>query len=241
LTVTSTINSHAISAEFEFSALSGAPNYRSSLVREFNSVLQGRVLEIGVGIGQMTAEFAKAPGISELFGVEPDTRFHNAFILNNPDIELIRGLAEDLPSEPGWDGLVAVNVLEHIEDDSGELRNWARLLARRRGRVGVLVPARPEIFAPIDRDFGHFRRFTRPELRQKMTSAGFKVERLYYFNLIGYFGWWLFFRLLRRRNFNAGLVKLFDRCIFPIGHKLESTVCRPPFGQSLLAIGRARG
>lgn len=135
-----------------------------------------QVLEIGAGIGQMTAEFAQAPGVTGIVEVEPDSRFHDGFIRNNPSIKLIRGVAGDVPSEPGRDGLVAVNVLEHIEDDSGELKNWARLLSKRRGRVGVFVPARPEIYAPIDLDFGHFRRFTKPELRNKMTAAGFEVE-----------------------------------------------------------------
>ena len=239
--MTSKINSQATSGEFEFSALEEARNYRSALVREFEPVLQGNVMEIGAGIGQMTAEFARARGVTEIVGVEPDSRFHNVFAQNNPGTRLIHGVAADLPEEPGWNGLVAINVLEHIEDDSGELRQWSRLLAKHRGRVGIFVPARPEIYAPIDRDFGHFRRFTRPELHQKMTAAGFEVERLTYFNLPGYFGWWLTFCLLKKRSFTTGSVRLFDRYIFPVGHWLESSVCRPPFGQSLLAIGRATG
>lgn len=237
----SEVNSQATTGEFEFSALAEARNYRATLVREFESVLQGQVLEIGAGIGQMTAEFARAPGVTEIVGVEPDSRFHDGFIRNNPKIKLIRGVAGEVPSDPGWDGLVAVNVLEHIEDDSGELKNWARLLSKRRGRVGIFVPARPEIYAPIDRDFGHFRRFTKRELHTKMTAAGFEVERLAYFNFTGYFGWWLTFCLLRKRNFNTDYVRFFDRCIFPVGHWLESTVCRPPFGQNLFAIGRVGG
>lgn len=113
----SDVNSQATTGEFEFSALAEARNYRATLVREFDPVLQGQVLEIGAGIGQMTSEFAQAPGITELVGVEPDSRFHDGFIKNNPTTKLIRGLAEELPTEPGWDGLVAINVLEHIEDD----------------------------------------------------------------------------------------------------------------------------
>lgn len=74
-----------------------------------------------------------------------------------------------------------------------------------------------------------------------MTAACFEVERLDYFNLTGYFGWWLTFCMLRKRSFNTGSVRFFDRCVFPFGHWLESTVCRPPFGQSLLAIGRFVG
>jgi hypothetical protein len=64
----SEINSQATSGDFEFSALAEARNHKSCLVHEFDPVLRGKVLEIGAGIGQMTAEFAQAPGITELSG-----------------------------------------------------------------------------------------------------------------------------------------------------------------------------
>jgi hypothetical protein len=34
-------------------------------------------------------------------------------------------------------------------------------------------------------------------------------------------------------------VRFFDRFIFPAMHGLESRICAPPVGQSLLAIARA--
>ena len=51
----------------------------------------------------------------------------------------------------------------------------------------VLSLARPEIYSEIDKDFGHFRRYTRHELRQKLERAGFQVLRLRYYNIAGYF------------------------------------------------------
>ena len=103
----------------------------------------------------------------------------------------------------------------------------------------LFVPARPEIYAPIDKDFGHFRRYTRPELKGKLFRAGFQVERLWYFNFVGYFAWWFNFRLLKKREFEREKLRLHDRAIFPVVHWLESKVLRPPFGQSLLAVARA--
>jgi len=48
------------------------------------------------------------------------------------------------------------------------------------------------------------------------------------------------FRLLGRRKFDSGAVRLFDRVVFPGIHAFESRVLAPPIGQSLLAVGRAR-
>ena len=105
----------------------------------------------------------------------------------------------------------------------------------------AVVPARPEIYAPIDRDFGHFRRYTRPELRRKLVAAGFEVRRLNYFNFVGYFAWWLNFCLLKKRQFEQAKVRFFDRMIFPAVHTLESSIIRPPVGQSLIAVAVQTG
>ena len=234
------VNAAAATDDFEFAALREARNYRAALVREFAPVLHGRVIEVGSGVGQMTTEFARVPHVTEIVAVEPDPRFHAEFTAANPLLRLIRGTAADIPDRTHWDALVAVNVLEHIEHDADELSAWAALLRERRGRIGLFVPARPEIYAPIDRDFGHYRRYTRPDLRLKLESAGFEVERLCYFNFAGYFAWWLNFRVRGQRRFEVTAVRAFDRFIFPAVHALETRVCRPPFGQSLLAIARAR-
>ena len=64
--------------------------------------------------------------------------------------------------------------------------------------------------------------------------------RLNYFNLPGYFAWWLNFCVLKQRRFDARAVRWFDRGIFPCVHWCETHLCRPPFGQSLIAVARAR-
>ena len=107
------------------------------------------------------------------------------------------------------------------------------------GRLCLFVPARQEIFAPIDSDFGHNRRYSRHELRHKLETAGFKIVNLHYFNFIGYFAWWFNFKLMRQRKFNPTAVRFFDRAIFPIGFSLESILIWPPIGQSLIAIAEA--
>ena len=112
-------------------------------------------------------------------------------------------------------------------------------LADQRGHLCLFVPARQEIYAPLDKDFGHYRRYGRTELRRKVEQTGFTVVRLHYFNWIGYFAWWFNFCLLKKRRFDVNSVVVFDRIIFPLVHALERNFARPPFGQSLLAIAQA--
>jgi SAM-dependent methyltransferase len=152
---------------------------------------------------------------------------------------VVQGTIEALPAEFACDAVVSVNVLEHIADDEAELERYRAQLATRAGHLCLFVPARPEIFAPLDRDMGHHRRYTRLQLRHKLERAGFTVARLHYFNWVGYFTWYFLFCVLRKRRFDPGLVVLFDRFIFPFVHALERRVLRPPLGQSLLATAGA--
>ena len=232
-------NATATTEDFEFDALDDTPNYRAALIEEFGPSLRGGVIEIGAGIGQITGLLRQLPQISRLLSIEPHAGFAARFRAAHPGAELIEGTIEQAPAGVDWDGIFSINVLEHIQGDEEELARYAKLLSARHGALCLFVPARPELYAPIDKDFGHFRRYTRPELRRKLQCAGFTLERLTYYNWVGYFAWWLNFRILKKRGFEAAKVRFFDRRVFPIVHALESSVMRPPFGQSLLAIARA--
>jgi SAM-dependent methyltransferase len=232
-------NAIAATEDFEFAALNEARNYRRALIGEFSPYLRGRVAEVGAGIGQLTAELASVPTITQLTAVEPEQRFAERLRRDQPTRTVIHGTAADLPVGDGWNAIVSVNVLEHIREDVEELKRWRGLLAPARGHLCLFVPARPELYAPIDKDFGHFRRYTKPGLRQALTDAGFEIVRCDYFNAVGYFAWWASFVLLGQREFKVGSVRLFDRAIFPLVHAWERNVLRPPFGQSLMAVARA--
>jgi SAM-dependent methyltransferase len=232
-------NAVAQTEDFEFAALAEAKNYRQALIAEFRQALRGEVVEIGAGIGQMTELLAQLPDVRRTFAIEPDAGFCRKFRERLPKCELLEGTVADLPNGASFDAALCINVLEHIREDTTELARFAKLLRPRNGALCLFVPARPEIYAPIDKVFGHFRGYRRPELRAKLMEAGFKIERLHYFNCVGYFAWWANFCVLKKRAFEIQKVRAFDRVIFPIVHGLESKLLRPPFGQSLLAIARA--
>ena len=232
-------NSFAQTADFEFAALNEAKNYRLALLRDFGAHLQGNVLEVGAGIGQITSELAQMAEIEKLLSIEPHAAFCAQFRARLPRLDLLEGTVGDLKAEANWDAVLSINVLEHIEMDAEELATYHRLLRQSRGRLCLFVPARPEIYAPIDRDFGHFRRYTRPQLRKKLEEAGFQIIHLRYFNFVGYFAWWASFCFLRKRSFDVAAVRFFDRAIFPSVHGFESHICPPPIGQSLMAVAVA--
>jgi SAM-dependent methyltransferase len=232
-------NALATNATFEFTALNEAIHYRDALVREFAPHLRGCVVEVGAGIGHITALVRGLPGVERVIAVEPEETFARQLRSGLAGIEVVQGTAEHLDPALQPDALVSVNVLEHIEQDAAELRRYHERLRARRGKLCLLVPACPEVFAPLDRDFGHFRRYRKNELAAKLTAAGFSLLHLHYYNVAGYFGWWWLFRVRQKRAFDPRTVRFFDRWIFPAVNWCETRLARPWRGQSLIAIAGA--
>lgn len=132
------------------------------------------------------------------------------------------------------DSCVCLNVLEHIRDDAGALRAMASVLTTG-GVMVLLVPAFPALYGPIDRNLGHFRRYSQRSLVRLAEAAGLHVRKAHYMNFLGFFGWWANAHILRREAQSEGQIDVFDRYLVPIVSRLEDWV-RPPFGQSLFVV-----
>jgi SAM-dependent methyltransferase len=66
------------------------------------------------------------------------------------------------------------DVLEHVQDDVSFLGRIAAML-KPQGRLYLTVPAMPLLWSAADRQAGHFRRYRRSELVQKLEMAGFSI------------------------------------------------------------------
>jgi len=134
------------------------------------------------------------------------------------------------------DTVVSVNVLEHIENDGRFLRSAQHILAPG-GRILLFTPALPALYGTLDRQFGHYRRYTKFGLSDKLRAAGFSLESLRYFDLAGVLGWFLATRVLKRNTIRPSDVSHYDRFVFSWSSKIERW-WEPPIGKNLLAIGR---
>ncbi len=220
-----------------------ARNYFAWQARLLKPEIGRRVVEVGCGTGNFT-------------GLLLDPAFLNCEYVIALDkepacVERLRlrfpaqGNLHTLVCSPGTpefaslarfsaDCCVCLNVLEHIEDDAAALRSMAAIMPRG-GRIVLMVPAFEALMGPIDRNSGHYRRYTRQSLRALASRTGLKVQRISFMNAVGFFGWWVNARLLKKESQSARQIDFFDRWLVPAISRVES-VLPPPFGQSLIAV-----
>ena len=82
-----------------------------------------------------------------------------------------------------FDLITCLDVLEHIEDDRGALRELRRV-ARPGGVLLTTVPAYPRLWSSHDELNQHCRRYTRPELLSRAVEAGWHPRRTTHFNAL---------------------------------------------------------
>jgi SAM-dependent methyltransferase len=103
------------------------------------------------------------------------------------------------------DGVTALNVLEHIDDDFKALQEIHRIL-RRGGLAHIEVPADPSSFDLYDEVLMHFRRYRLGDLTTKAREAGFAILRATH---LGFFVYPLF-KMVKRQNQRVGKNLSFD-------------------------------
>jgi ubiquinone/menaquinone biosynthesis C-methylase UbiE len=97
------------------------------------------------------------------------------------------------------DGVTALNVLEHIDDDFKALQEIYRIL-QPGGLAHIEVPADPTCFDLYDEVLMHFRRYRLGDLTAKAGKAGFAILKATH---LGFFVYPLF-KMVKRRNQKAG-------------------------------------
>ena len=215
-----------------------APNYNRWLFERVSPWVGRRVLEIGAGVGNMSA-FLMNGGRERVVLSDTDAHYLERLrerFLRYPHVGVAHLRLPTFDPELArerFDTVICLNVLEHVRDDMLSLSAMFRLLEPG-GRLVLLVPSLPAIYGTLDEALGHFRRYTPAEIRRKYAEAGFRLDHLEYFNLAGVPGWWLTGRVLRRRLIPTGSLRWYDALVplFRLERWLPWRI-----GQSLIAIG----
>ncbi len=203
---------------------------------------RGAILEIGSGIGNMSAYLVDHFSDVTLSDMQPEycRRLRRSFGDRSSlrDIFSVDLAALDFervyPQLLGrFDTVVALNVVEHIDDHELAIKN-AHSLLRPGGRLVILVPAYPWLYNALDRELGHFRRYTKKSLERLLSGGRLRVPEMEFFNAAAIGGWWMAGSVLRMDKIKKGPLNLYNSLVWMM--RLADTVVGKRIGLSIIAV-----
>lgn len=134
---------------------------------------QPKILEVGCGTGKT---------LSEVGGVGVDISEEAISFCRLHGVEVTKGSATAIPHpDESFDVVLALDVLEHVEDDEKALAEMRRVL-KPGGRLITFVPCFNVFWGHDDILSHHVRRYTLPELVGKLGE--FTIVENSYFNTL---------------------------------------------------------
>jgi SAM-dependent methyltransferase len=141
---------------------------------------QPQILDAGCGSGRNMVELS---GFGTAVGLEPSRRGAEVARARGVGDVVVAGIDTMPFDDSRFDLITCLDVLEHIEDDRGALRQLRRV-ARPGAVLLVTVPAYPLLWSSHDELNRHCRRYTRAELLRRAFEARWRPLRTTYFNAL---------------------------------------------------------
>jgi 2-polyprenyl-3-methyl-5-hydroxy-6-metoxy-1,4-benzoquinol methylase len=218
--------------------LTEAKNYNRWIADNFYPYIQAPLLEFGSGIGNISELISSYTPLcltdtDEQLLAHLNDKFSHINDVSVNFFDITQSPPENLVES--FQTVIGINVLEHVEDDEKALLHLGNVL-KPSGRLLLLVPSKKWAYTELDRELGHFRRYEKKELGEKLAKASFQIEKLYFFNIVGLMSWIIRDKIQRSGGLRPYQVSSFDT-IVPILKFIESKVSMP-LGISLIAIAQ---
>lgn len=224
------VNSDVYNGIEELELLDSANNYTYSIVKEIKHFFdkQKLSLDFGAGAGTYAKRLKKQNYKIECIEIDPTL----IKILETNDLKVHNGL--DSFQESSLPQIYSINVLEHIEDDLEILKKFYSLLEPG-GKLYLYLPAFPILYSRFDKKIGHYRRYKKKDLTEKLIKAGFHIDRIGYKDSIGFFAALVFKLILNSETVSKNSISIYDKLIFPFSKILDPILGRL-FGKNVEAL-----
>lgn len=142
-----------------------------------------KILDIGCGMGLTLESLGK---YGEIFGSDVENEAVEycriGFEKNYAESHInVGSLPYNIPFQETFDAVVALDVIEHVEDDNAALTEIYKII-NENGHLLLTVPALMCMWSGNDELNHHYRRYTKDELEGKIKKAGFEIEKISYYN-----------------------------------------------------------
>ena len=181
----------------------------------------GNILELGSGVGTISEKIIRDMGPSaHITLTDVSATYVQSLKIKYSSLKNVSVSRMDLNireeySRIGYekyDSIVAINVLEHIKDDLLALHEIYKMLTKG-GTLIILVPCHKFLYNIIDKNIGHYRRYTKKGLYHKIEETNFTTVCMHYFNMMGTVGWYLNGNVLKKGGISPIASRWFDRLV----------------------------
>ena len=183
------------------------------VMRMLKGHLHGRVLELGAGVGTYSLRIVKHCDHLTASDID-DARLHalkERFIGSRKvDVQKVDAThPEATLLTSSFDAVVALNMMEHVLSDEAMLKGVYQVL-KPGGKALLIVPAHQWLYGTRDETLHHFRRYEISDLHGKLERAGFVVKENRYMNAPAVFGWYLNYKVLRKKTLPLNSIRMMD-------------------------------
>ncbi|HVM88506.1 MAG TPA: class I SAM-dependent methyltransferase [Puia sp.] len=204
----------------------------------------GKIIELGSGIGNISRYVIANHSdvtlsdfdeyyfsiLQKTYGEHPNVNAILKIDLQHPDFS-----RHYLYLKENFDTVICLNVIEHLADDNAAIQN-CRYLLKPGGIFIGLVPAYQFLFCHLDRELGHFRRYTASSFKERINMENMKVIKVKYFNALGIAGWFFKGVILRSKNLTETPMSIFNTFV-PVARIFDKLLLNST-GLSVIAIAQ---
>ncbi|HMG67629.1 MAG TPA: methyltransferase domain-containing protein [Chitinophagaceae bacterium] len=208
--------------------------WKKYLAKKIQPFIHGTVLEVGAGLGTSTRILNDGSASSWQL-LEPDQKMYAGLIEKKSSFPVNTSIYNGVITDVGQhvDTILYIDVLEHIEADAAELSLAASHL-NEKGHLIVLSPAFNFLYSEFDKAIGHFRRYSKKELK-KMAPASTKLVSLQYLDSLGYFASVANKIFLHQTYPSRRQLVFWDKYLIPVS-EITDRLFLHSFGKSILSV-----
>lgn len=200
--------------------------------------LQGKILEVGAGIGGTTSQLCDGSQEKWLC-LEPDPNLYAKLECKINEKLLpacctcIKGTTSDLSLHEKFNAIMYIDVIEHIERDAEELQRASELLETN-GYLIILVPAHQFLYNEFDKAIGHYRRYNKKILVATIPTD-LKLLKMRYFDSCGLASSLANKYFLRQNYPTVKQILFWDKFLVPVS-KIVDFISNYNIGKTLVGI-----
>ena len=215
-----------------------ASRFNQWMFETISPFFHGAILEIGSGVGNISEFLAQKNDEVTLSDVDIGyiellkEQFHctkNVKEIIDIDLQLPDFLEKYAPLKEKYNTVILLNVLEHLEFEDLAIQNCKYLL-QTEGTLIILVPAYRFLYSQLDKELGHYRRYTARRIKNRVAKNGLSTEKIFYFNALGITAW-LYGKIFSLKRIPGFEMSMFDKLIW-----LAKTIDKIVFHKAGLSV-----